>query len=60
MYLILSFAKLSVYIVAGSEDELPSLVVVVVLDTPYCKLADIKLFPIDAEEVAFLANLVVL
>ena len=51
VYSIVGIAELVVHIVAGKEDKLPALIVIVVLYTPHADFTCLNIVPIKAEQV---------
>ena len=55
MDLVANVTELFVYIVAGDEDEFPSLVIVVVRDSPQAEFSIVQIVVIEAEEAFVLS-----
>ena len=55
MDLVANITELFVYIVAGDEDEFPSLVIVVVRDSPQAEFSIVQIVVIEAEEASVLS-----
>ena len=48
---VVDIAEIRVHIVAGEEDKLPTLIVIIVRDTPHADVTCLNIVPIKAEQV---------